>query len=73
MIYLEDGVTQNNALVTSYVYKSDLISTRHILDLRYHETPGGDRIIYYCVPGDGVHVGEPSDHYGVPEKQIVKP
>jgi hypothetical protein len=72
-IYLEDGGIQNNAVVTSYVYKSDLSSTRHILDVRYHETPSGGRIIYYCVPGDGVKVGAPSDHYGIPEEQVVKP
>lgn len=74
-IYLEGGVTQNNAIVTSYVYKSNLNDTQSIRDLRFLETAGGERIIYYAVQdsGDGLHIGEPSDHQGVPEKQIVKP
>ncbi len=72
-IYLEQGVTQNIAVAKSYMYKSDLNSTRNIRDLRYYETPGGERIIYYSVEGAGVHFGEPSDHQGVPDKQIVKP
>jgi len=74
-IYLEDGVTQNNAVVTSYVYKSHLNDTQSIRDLRFLETLGGYRMIYYSVQGsaDGVRIGEPSDHYGVPERQIVKP
>jgi len=74
-IYLEDGVTRGNAVVTSYVYKSHLNDTQSIRDLRFLETLGGYRMIYYSVQGsaDGVRIGEPSDHYGVPERQIVKP
>jgi len=74
-IYLEDGVIQNNAVVTSYVYKPLLNDTQSIRDLRFLETPDGDRLIYYSIQGsaDGVRVGEPSDHYGVPERWIVKP
>jgi len=74
-IYLENGVTQNNAITTSYVFKSNLNETQSIRDLRFLETTSGERIIYYTTQNytSSLHVGEPSDHHGVPEKQIVKP
>jgi len=74
-IYLENGITQNNAIITSYVFKSNLNETQSIRDLRFLETTSGERIIYYTTQNNttSLHVGEPSDHHGVPEKHIVKP
>ena len=74
-IYHENEITQNNAIITSYVFKSNLDDTRSIRDLRFLETTSGERIIYYTVQdnNNSLHVGEPSDHHGVPQKHVVKP